>query len=67
MMSSTLGAPLGGTTVGGHQGYRVWCIFHDATGLVEKSRVQIAGLNIGQIVIFTVGMTICHSSSVISR
>jgi phospholipid/cholesterol/gamma-HCH transport system substrate-binding protein len=34
----------------GNQGYRVWCIFHDATGLVEKSRVQIAGLNIGQIV-----------------
>jgi phospholipid/cholesterol/gamma-HCH transport system substrate-binding protein len=34
----------------GSQGYRVWCIFHDATGLVEKSRVQIAGLNIGQIV-----------------
>lgn len=36
--------------IGGNQGYRVWCIFHDATGLVEKSRVQIAGLNIGQIV-----------------
>src|SRR5438270_4585427 len=34
----------------GNQGYRVWCIFHDATGLFEKSRVQIAGLNIGQIV-----------------
>src|SRR4051794_12378811 len=34
----------------GSQGYRVWCIFHDATGLVEKSRVQIAGLNIGQII-----------------
>jgi phospholipid/cholesterol/gamma-HCH transport system substrate-binding protein len=31
-------------------GYRVWCIFHDATGLVDKSRVQIAGLNIGEIV-----------------
>ena len=36
--------------MGGNQGYRVWCIFHDATGLVEKSRVQIAGLNIGEIV-----------------
>lgn len=36
--------------IGGSQGYRVWCIFHDATGLVDKSRVQIAGLNIGQIV-----------------
>jgi phospholipid/cholesterol/gamma-HCH transport system substrate-binding protein len=34
----------------GNQGYRVWCIFHDATGLVDKSRVQIAGLNIGEIV-----------------
>ena len=34
----------------GSQGYRVWCIFHDATGLVDKSRVQIAGLNIGQII-----------------
>src|SRR3954469_22921238 len=36
--------------ISGNQGYHVWCIFHDATGLVEKSRVQIAGLNIGQIV-----------------
>src|SRR5262245_62397636 len=36
--------------IGGNAGYRVWCIFHDATGLVEKSRVQIAGLNIGQII-----------------
>ena len=36
--------------ISGNQGYRVWCIFHDATGLVEKSRVQIAGLNIGQII-----------------
>ena len=36
--------------ISGNQGYRVWCIFHDATGLVDKSRVQIAGLNIGQIV-----------------
>src|SRR3954467_10082588 len=34
----------------GNQGYRTWCIFHDATGLVDKSRVQIAGLNIGEIV-----------------
>src|SRR3954467_8390461 len=36
--------------IAGNQGYRVWCIFHDATGLVDKSRVQIAGLNIGEIV-----------------
>ena len=35
--------------ISGNKGYRVWCIFHDATGLVDKSRVQIAGLNIGQI------------------
>jgi phospholipid/cholesterol/gamma-HCH transport system substrate-binding protein len=36
--------------IAGNQGYRVWCIFHDATGLVDKSRVQIAGLNIGEII-----------------
>jgi phospholipid/cholesterol/gamma-HCH transport system substrate-binding protein len=36
--------------ISGNKGYRVWCIFHDATGLVDKSRVQIAGLNIGEIV-----------------
>jgi phospholipid/cholesterol/gamma-HCH transport system substrate-binding protein len=33
----------------GGGGYHVWCLFHDATGLVDKSRVQIAGLNIGEI------------------
>jgi phospholipid/cholesterol/gamma-HCH transport system substrate-binding protein len=33
----------------GAQGYEVWALFHDATGLVDKSRVQIAGLNIGEI------------------
>ena len=33
----------------GSAGYRVWALFHDATGLVDKSRVQIAGLNIGEI------------------
>ncbi len=36
--------------ISGNKGYRVWCIFHDATGLVDKSRVQIAGLNVGEIV-----------------
>ncbi len=33
----------------GSAGYRVFALFHDATGLVDKSRVQIAGLNIGEI------------------
>src|ERR1700744_2929015 len=36
--------------ISGNKGFRVWCIFHDATGLVDKSRVQIAGLNVGEIV-----------------
>ncbi len=35
--------------MGGSRGYQVWCLFRDATGLVDKSRVQIAGLNIGEI------------------
>ncbi len=35
--------------VGGAQGYRAWALFHDATGLVDKSRVQIAGLHVGEI------------------
>ena len=30
-------------------GYRVYCTFDDATGLVTKSRVVIAGINVGQI------------------
>jgi len=30
-------------------GYVVWALFRDATGLVEKSRVQIAGLVVGEI------------------
>jgi phospholipid/cholesterol/gamma-HCH transport system substrate-binding protein len=34
----------------GGSGYTVWALFHDATGLVDKSRVQIAGLNVGEIV-----------------
>ena len=29
--------------IGGPSGYNVWALFHDATGLVDKSRVQIAG------------------------
>ncbi|HEX2573834.1 MAG TPA: MlaD family protein [Polyangia bacterium] len=35
--------------LGGDRGYEVWALFRDATGLVEKSRVQVAGLNIGEI------------------
>jgi phospholipid/cholesterol/gamma-HCH transport system substrate-binding protein len=35
--------------LGGGGGYRVWALFHDATGLVDKSQVQVAGLNIGEI------------------
>ena len=35
--------------LGGERGYEVWALFRDATGLVEKSRVQVAGLNIGEI------------------
>jgi phospholipid/cholesterol/gamma-HCH transport system substrate-binding protein len=35
--------------VGGSKGYHVWALFHDATGLVDKSQVQVAGLNIGEI------------------
>jgi phospholipid/cholesterol/gamma-HCH transport system substrate-binding protein len=34
----------------GRNGYRVWGRFHDATGLVDKSRVEIAGLSVGQII-----------------
>ncbi len=30
-------------------GYTVWGLFHDASGLYEKSRVQTAGISIGQI------------------
>src|SRR4051812_34449969 len=35
--------------IGGGGGYQVWALFHDATGLVDKSQVQVAGLNIGEI------------------
>ena len=35
--------------LGGGGGYHVWALFHDATGLVDKSQVQVAGLNIGEI------------------
>jgi phospholipid/cholesterol/gamma-HCH transport system substrate-binding protein len=31
------------------QGYAVWALFKDASGLFEKSRVQTAGISIGQI------------------
>lgn len=33
----------------GKDGFHVYALFRDATGLVEKSRVQIAGLSIGEI------------------
>ena len=36
------------TTVG-NEGYTVWALFHDASGLFEKSRVQTAGISVGQI------------------
>lgn len=36
--------------IGGGQGYHVWALFRDATGLADKSRVQIAGLSVGEIV-----------------
>ncbi|HKA87138.1 MAG TPA: MlaD family protein [Haliangiales bacterium] len=36
--------------VSGGQGYRLFGRFHDASGLVDKSRVVIAGLTIGEIV-----------------
>ena len=32
------------------KGYKLWGLFRDATGLVDKSRVQVAGLNVGSIV-----------------
>lgn len=35
--------------ISGNSGYHVWCKFRDATGLADKSRVQIAGLNVGEI------------------
>ena len=31
------------------QGIAVWALFHDASGLFEKSRVQTAGISVGQI------------------
>jgi len=34
---------------GGNEGYTVWAVFHDAAGLFEKSRVQTAGISVGQI------------------
>ena len=35
-------------TAGSH-GIRVWALFRDASGLFEKSRVQTAGISVGQI------------------
>jgi phospholipid/cholesterol/gamma-HCH transport system substrate-binding protein len=34
---------------GASEGYTVWAVFHDASGLFEKSRVQTAGISVGQI------------------
>jgi phospholipid/cholesterol/gamma-HCH transport system substrate-binding protein len=34
---------------GGDGGYRVWAVFDDAQGLVPKSRVRIAGIDVGYI------------------
>ena len=39
-----------GSCAGEEEGLVVHAFFRDATGLVEKSRVQIAGLNVGHIV-----------------
>ncbi|MBN2725035.1 MAG: MCE family protein [Deltaproteobacteria bacterium] len=36
--------------IGGAKGYKIHALFNDATGLVDKSMVQIAGLRVGQIV-----------------
>ncbi|MDA3863258.1 MAG: MlaD family protein [Deltaproteobacteria bacterium] len=36
--------------LGSADGYEVYALFDDATGLVDKSMVQIAGLRVGQIV-----------------
>ncbi len=36
--------------LGSDNGYKVYALFDDATGLVDKSMVQIAGLRVGQIV-----------------
>ena len=33
----------------GSKGYTVWALFKDASGLFEKSRVQTAGISVGQI------------------
>ena len=35
--------------IAGDQGYEVYALFHDATGLVDKSRVQTAGILVGEI------------------
>jgi phospholipid/cholesterol/gamma-HCH transport system substrate-binding protein len=34
----------------GPQGIKLWALFKDSTGLVPKSRVQIAGINVGSII-----------------
>ena len=34
---------------GSSEGYTVWAVFRDASGLFEKSRVQTAGISVGQI------------------
>jgi len=38
-----------GANIGGDKGYRVYAMFDDATGLGARSRVQIAGIPVGQV------------------
>ena len=38
-----------GASVGGEKSYRVFAMFDDATGLGARSRVQIAGIPVGQV------------------
>src|SRR6478672_9835784 len=33
----------------GGEGYTLWALFRDASGVFEKSRVQTAGISVGQI------------------
>src|SRR5438309_355574 len=44
-----VGLTLIGTRIGGSRGYKVFAVFDDATGLGQRSRVQIAGIPIGQV------------------
>lgn len=44
-----IGLTLIGTRIGGSRTYRVYAVFDDATGLGVRTRVQIAGIPIGQV------------------